>query len=126
MTESERLKRWRLVLGSEAEGSCGVGAGGLTGGDIEMDRALSALYRFDNDTRSGGLGRSATNVARWLGDIRTYFPRRDCWVLLRATQPTIHDSGNMIGLVSLLNISIVHVVTDSISILYARSLSLPL
>jgi hypothetical protein len=74
MTEAERLKRWRLVLGSEAEGSCGVGAGELSGSDIEMDRALAALYRSDTDTRSGGLGGSAPKVARWLGDIRTYFP----------------------------------------------------
>lgn len=66
--------RWRLVLGSEAEGSCGAGAGGLSGGDIEMDRTLAALYRSDTDTRSGGLGGSAPKVARWLGDIRTYFP----------------------------------------------------
>ena len=32
---------------------------------------LEALY--DNE-RSGGLGSSSPNVARWLGDIRTYFP----------------------------------------------------
>ncbi|HNB54014.1 MAG TPA: VWA domain-containing protein, partial [Anaerolineales bacterium] len=36
-----------------------------------MDRALDALY---NSERRGGLGSSAPNVARWLGDIRTYFP----------------------------------------------------
>jgi|SRR5262245_7949933 len=36
-----------------------------------MDRALAALYDSD---RKGGLGSSAPNVARWLGDIREYFP----------------------------------------------------
>ena len=36
-----------------------------------MDKVLEALY--DNE-RSGGLGKSSPNVARWLGDIRTYFP----------------------------------------------------
>ncbi|HEY9836821.1 MAG TPA: VWA domain-containing protein, partial [Vampirovibrionales bacterium] len=36
-----------------------------------MDDALSALYDSD---RNGGLNSSAPNVARWLGDIRTYFP----------------------------------------------------
>ncbi|MCA9658607.1 MAG: VWA domain-containing protein, partial [Myxococcales bacterium] len=36
-----------------------------------MDRALEALYDSD---RKGGLGASAPNVSRWLGDIRTYFP----------------------------------------------------
>ena len=36
-----------------------------------MDRALAALYDSD---RKGGLGSSAPSVARWLGDIREYFP----------------------------------------------------
>jgi len=36
-----------------------------------MDNALAALYDAD---RSAGLGASAPNVNRWLGDIRQYFP----------------------------------------------------
>src|SRR3954454_21847316 len=45
---------------------------------MAMDAALSALYgagegRGDAQRR-GGLGSSAPNVARWLGDIRDYFP----------------------------------------------------
>jgi Mg-chelatase subunit ChlD len=36
-----------------------------------MDGVLEALYDAD---RKGGLGRSAPNVNRWLGDIRRYFP----------------------------------------------------
>jgi Mg-chelatase subunit ChlD len=36
-----------------------------------MDRALGALYSGE---RGAGLGSSAPHVARWLGDIRTYFP----------------------------------------------------
>jgi Mg-chelatase subunit ChlD len=43
----------------------------LAGADAGMDRALRALYDSD---RKGGLGASSPNVARWLGDIRTYFP----------------------------------------------------
>jgi predicted metal-dependent peptidase len=70
MTESDRLKRWRLILGSDAENSCGST---LTGDDLGMDQALEALYKSDQP-RSGGLGGSAPKVARWLGDIRTYFP----------------------------------------------------
>jgi VWA domain containing CoxE-like protein len=70
MTEPERLKRWRLVLGSDAENSCGSN---LVGDDLGMDQALAALYKSDKP-RSGGLGGSAPKVARWLGDIRTYFP----------------------------------------------------
>lgn len=64
----ERLRRWRLLLGGgEADG---VGQA-LDGRDLVMDRTLEALYDAD---RSGGLGASAPNVARWLGDIREYFP----------------------------------------------------
>jgi hypothetical protein len=43
----------------------------LSGVDQAIDNALRALYDSD---RQGGLGSSAPNVARWLGDIRTYFP----------------------------------------------------
>src|SRR5919199_2891355 len=74
----ERLRRWRLILGDpEADGTCtgGEGQGGanftLSSTDKAMDDALSALY---DSERTGGLGSSAPNVARWLGDIRTYFP----------------------------------------------------
>jgi Mg-chelatase subunit ChlD len=76
--EQERLRRWRLVLGKSA-GECMSGAGGegagegieLSGRDKGMDSVLEALYDTD---RSAGLGSSSPNVARWLGDIRTYFP----------------------------------------------------
>ena len=70
--KDERLRRWRLILGSErSEGSDGVQ---LSGGDLGIDRALSALYDSEQSERSGGLGSSSPNVARWLGDIREYFP----------------------------------------------------
>lgn len=36
-----------------------------------IDKTLEALYDSD---RKGGLGPSSPNVARWLGDIREYFP----------------------------------------------------
>src|SRR5579859_3037661 len=73
--EMERLRRWRLVLGKEggdgmqSEGI--IGCGPLSKRDLGMDRVLEALYDSD---RSAGLGSSAPNVSRWLGDIRTYFP----------------------------------------------------
>ena len=83
--EKERLRRWRLVLGREAEGGKGAGKGGgstgegeeegigisLGGDDLGMDGTLEALY---DSERSGGLGASSPKVARWLGDIRSYFP----------------------------------------------------
>ena len=74
MTESmstEQLRRWRLMLGGEADGTgCALGEG-----DLGMDKTLSALYDSNpSDKRTGGLGGSSPKVARWLGDIRTYFP----------------------------------------------------
>ncbi|GGY26883.1 VWA domain-containing protein [Streptomyces omiyaensis] len=69
----ERLRRWRLVLG----GGPGDGTGrALSGTDASMDAALAALYdsRDGGGDRRGGLGGSAPSVARWLGDIRAYFP----------------------------------------------------
>lgn len=69
--DAQRLRRWRLVLGGDADGT-GVG---LAGRDLAIDQALSALYAADPDApRSAGLGASAPRVARWLGDIRAYFP----------------------------------------------------
>ena len=56
--DDARLRRWRLVLGSEAQGSCG----GLTGGLADMDQALSALYEpegpggLSSRDRRGGRG----------------------------------------------------------------------
>ena len=76
---SERLRRWRLILGGGAADGIGApeadqaGELNLGTGDLAMDQALAALYG-DSDERSGNLGRSAPNVARWLGDIRSYFP----------------------------------------------------
>ncbi len=77
----ERLRRWRLILGSPANSLCRGGSGGngdsheggicLSTTDQAMDKALEALYESD---RQGGLGSSSPKVARWLGDIRTYFP----------------------------------------------------
>jgi len=56
-----------VLGGGEAEGT-GMG---LRGDDLKVDGALAALY---DSERRGGLGASAPNIARWLGDIRTYFP----------------------------------------------------
>lgn len=83
---AERGRRWQLVLGSaepppenESGGEdSGEGDGGrdreqqLSPVDKEMEEALSALY---GDSRGGDLSQSMPDVSRWLGDIRTYFPR---------------------------------------------------
>ncbi|MEM7343701.1 MAG: VWA domain-containing protein [Chloroflexota bacterium] len=68
MSDSERLRRWRLLLGGgDADGT----GQQLNQMDEGMDRALEALY---DANRKGSLGSSAPNVARWLGDVRSYFP----------------------------------------------------
>jgi len=108
----ERLRRWRLVLGQAA----GEELGALVLGDADaaMDRALQALYE---EERKGGLGASAPSVARWLGDIRTYFPSSVVHVMqkdalerlglqqmllepemLREVEPDVHLVANLLSL----------------------------
>jgi Mg-chelatase subunit ChlD len=64
----ELLRRWRMILGGQANDGTGIRLGDT---DTQMDGALQALYDSD---RTGGLGASSPNVTRWLGDIRTFFP----------------------------------------------------
>lgn len=72
----ERQRRWRLILGGgAADGICGSANDfSLSSTDAAMDQALSSLYEAPGSSRSGGLGSSSPKVARWLGDIRRYFP----------------------------------------------------
>ena len=90
--DAERLRRWRLVLGSPAQGGPAgggpgdAGLGALAGRDAAMDRALAAVYEAgggDGKNRTAGLGGSAPSVTRWLGDIRTYFPTPVVQILQR-------------------------------------------
>ncbi|UQI48302.1 VWA domain-containing protein [Streptomyces sp. HU2014] len=97
---AERLRRWRLVLGGEADaGGRGAAGSALGGADLAMDRTLEALYDTGSPTgpgrREGGLGESAPRVARWLGDIRTYFPASVVQVMQR-------DAIDRLGLAALL------------------------
>src|SRR4051794_34211561 len=64
---SDRLRRWRLVLGGEEADGTGVNLGRE---DRGIDGALDAVY----GERAGGLGASAPTVARWLGELRSHFP----------------------------------------------------
>lgn len=68
-TAADRLERWRLLLGGGEADGIGVD---LDARLLAMDNAMSALY--DAGDRRGGLGGSAPKAARWLGDIREYFP----------------------------------------------------
>ncbi|KIF07413.1 von Willebrand factor A [Streptomyces sp. RSD-27] len=114
----ERLRRWRMVLGGgEGDGTARV----LGGSDAAMDAALAALYGGGDGKgqgeRTAGLGGSAPRVARWLGDIRTYFPgpvvqvmQRDAIErlglsalllepeMLEAVEPDVHLVGTLLSL----------------------------
>jgi len=83
--EDGRRRRWRLLLGEAADDALDVS---LSRAETEMDRALAALYEpgeanGSTARRSGGLGSSAPRVAKWLGDIRTYFPTSVVQVMQR-------------------------------------------
>jgi Mg-chelatase subunit ChlD len=71
-TARDRATRWRLVLGEPADE--GLGGVSLSAEDARRDQVLRDLYGEAGADRTGGLGGSAPKVARWLGDIRTYFP----------------------------------------------------
>lgn len=64
--DAERLRRWRLALGEPSDRS---GMPSLSEADQRMSDALSQLYGG-----AGGLGRSAPRIAKWLGDVREFFP----------------------------------------------------
>lgn len=71
---AESTRRWRLLLGAGDDD-------GLSPVDAGMDAALAALYDNEDTGEPGskenmqvGMGKSAPRVARWLGDIRKYFP----------------------------------------------------
>jgi VWA domain containing CoxE-like protein len=98
--DSQNLARWRLILGKSAEeplqqmGNC-VGQPILGGDQNELDEALEAIYSGDEidkdewesgDKRTGPhgavKGRTFPKVAKWLGQIRNFFPK-DVVVLLQ-------------------------------------------
>jgi len=112
---NERLRRWRLLLGGdEAEGT----GFSLESSDAQLDSALHWLYDAE---RSGGLQASSPMVARWLGDIRSYFPTSVVRIMqqdalerlnlkqmllepemLAALEPDIHLVSTLLSLKSLL------------------------
>ena len=72
MTEDQRGRRWTLALGVDGVDDGGVA---LSESDRRMSSALSALYGDGEEKKGrGGLGGSAPRVAKWLGDIRDFFP----------------------------------------------------
>ena len=80
----ERLRRWRLLLGSAADNSCGA----CSGTDQRLDLSLETLYGDspedkEKNRHNVGKGKSQPKVARWLGDIREFFPSSVVQVMQR-------------------------------------------
>lgn len=68
ISQQERWRRWQLAVGVDDE------QGELSDRDRRLHAALSALYDSGSDKRRGSLGASSPRVAKWLGDIREFFP----------------------------------------------------
>lgn len=75
MQDDERRRRWTMALGvDEEEGQGGGGGSLLTERDKRMSSALGALYDDHDQKGAGSLSKSNPRVAKWLGDIREFFP----------------------------------------------------
>lgn len=89
MKDPKQFKRWRLILGSESNVTLESYSGGglaLDPDELIMDEALAAIYdRTAGDEfsagpgqggarRMAGKGSSTLRLAKWLADIRTFFP----------------------------------------------------
>ena len=79
MENKEFLKRWRLILGSDAEQQINnMGGAGLSAEELLMDSALSQIYGNDGVSgkgagKAGGNGMSSPQITKWLGDLRSLF-----------------------------------------------------
>lgn len=122
ISANERMRRWRLVLGADSAEAMSFS---LNSADQGMDGALSWLYGQTGGgasaDRTAGLGASSPQVARWLGDIRNYFPTSVVRVMqqdalerldlkqmllepemLQSVEPDVHLVSTLISLKSLL------------------------
>ena len=79
----DKIQKWRLILGKTAEeGLRGARSGPILSKEmVDVDEALGMIYEVEEakpeekGKRSAGLGSSAPRLAKWLGDIRSYFSR---------------------------------------------------
>lgn len=82
--DNNQLKRWRLILGEGGGRELSDISGreiSLNSDEVAMDEALAAIYdrtsgdsfTGDGNRRSGGKGHSSPTIAKWLGDIRSFF-----------------------------------------------------
>ena len=69
MTNEERMKRWRLILGSQSQETFDDMGG------ISLTAAIYGLNEGFEGERGSGNGPSAPRLARWLGDLRTLFDK---------------------------------------------------
>jgi hypothetical protein len=72
---AERLRRWRLLLGSDADQ-----LPSLNECDQKMDRVLQELYSLPPG-QTGGRGKSMPHAAKWLGEIKQLFPSKTVEVI---------------------------------------------
>ncbi|MDR2679195.1 MAG: VWA domain-containing protein [Tannerella sp.] len=79
MTEEQQknMTRWRLILGSETKALSGTF---MCDRESIMDAALAAIYdntgaKDAKGARGTGLGNSTPKLAKWLTDVRTFFPK---------------------------------------------------
>ncbi|MDR1673843.1 MAG: VWA domain-containing protein [Oscillospiraceae bacterium] len=80
MSAETQIKRWRLILGETVEEKLGTG-GILDDEESLMDAALAMIYGGDgskgstqDNSRKAGKGPSSPNLAKWLVDVRNFFP----------------------------------------------------
>ncbi|MFK8267892.1 VWA domain-containing protein [Capnocytophaga cynodegmi] len=72
----KKTTRWRLILGQDTKALKNIS---MNEQQSVMDYALSAIYdehtTKNNGSKKAGLGSSAPNLAKWLTDVRTFFPQ---------------------------------------------------
>lgn len=76
MQKDVKATRWRLILGENASAFSDVE---LSNEESLMDAALAAIYSREVDSETGtgksaGRGKSVPNLAKWLTDVRSFFP----------------------------------------------------
>lgn len=80
--DAEYGRRWRLILGAAADEGSSQPSGqpqpALSPQDAGLDQALSELY---GDSQQGGTEKAKPDLARWLDDVRRYFPESVAEVL---------------------------------------------
>ena len=74
--KNKNMIRWRLILGQDNRV---LGNVSLSEQESIMDAALAAIYDEtsgnENVGKGAGLGNSAPKLAKWLTDVRTFFPQ---------------------------------------------------